>query len=144
PAQRGDVPSPPLSLFEQPPETTPVVLSYGMGVDSTALLLRWLHEPECRDFSLENVVCLTSQTGDEFQETKRLVETHILPLLRALRIRYVQVARSGFYQADGITVLSDTCEPETLHIDGDFKLSDELRINGTVPQVATGQRRCTH
>src|ERR1051326_7850753 len=131
-------------LFGNENEKTPVVLSYGMGVDSTALLLRWIRDRRSRDFSLEELVVLSSQTGNEFASTKRLVETHILPLLREYHIRYVQVARSGFYQADGITVLDDSREPEQLHVEGDFKLSDELRMNGTVPQVATGERRCTH
>ena len=30
----------------------PVVLSYGLGVDSTAILLRWPSEPSSRDFDL--------------------------------------------------------------------------------------------
>ena len=29
-----------------------VVMSYGMGVDSTAILLRWLTDPSSRDFDL--------------------------------------------------------------------------------------------
>jgi hypothetical protein len=115
-----------------------------MGVDSTALLLRWLCEPKSRDFDLDDLVVLTAQTGDEFKDTQRLVETHMLPLLRELRVRYVQVARGGPLQGDGIVVLDDGREPQQLFIEGRFKLSQELLDNGTVPQVATGQRRCTH
>lgn len=115
-----------------------------MGVDSTALLLRWIEEPECRDFDLEQLVVLTAQTGDEFKDTQRLVETHMLPLLREFRIRYVQVARAGSSQSDGVAVLDDSREPTCAFIDGAYKLSQELQCHGTVPQVATGQRRCTH
>ena len=119
----------------------PVVLSYGMGVDSTALLLRWLRDKRSRDFPLEDLICLSAQTGDEFADTQRLVETHILPLMRQYRIRYVQIARVGPLQGDGVTVLDDSREPTRLYINGAFKLSQELLGNGTVPQVATGQRR---
>ena len=33
-----------------------VVMSYGMGVDSTAILLRWLADPSSRDFDLQDLV----------------------------------------------------------------------------------------
>jgi hypothetical protein len=131
-------------LFGNENEKTPVVLSYGMGVDSTALLLRWIRDGRSRDFSLEELVVLSAHTGDEFPDTQRLVETHLLPLLREFRIRYVQVARAGSSQTDGITVLDDSREPTRLFIEGDYKLSQELQANGTVPQVASSQRRCTH
>ncbi|CAN5531462.1 hypothetical protein BH11ACT7_BH11ACT7_32090 [soil metagenome] len=29
-----------------------IMLSYGMGIDSTAILLRWLADPSSRDFDL--------------------------------------------------------------------------------------------
>lgn len=63
-----------------------------MGLDSTALLLRWLHEPESRDFELQDLVALTAMTGDEFADTERLITAHILHRLREHRIRFVQVA----------------------------------------------------
>ncbi len=47
-------------------------------------------------------------------------------------------------QGDGITVLEDSREPTRVFLKGAFTLSQELLRNGTVPQVATGQRRCTH
>src|SRR5438876_1114167 len=97
-----------------------------MGVDSTALLLRWLQEPDSRSFPLDNLTLLTAMTGDEFEDTRRLVETHILGRLREFRIRFVQVARSGPVEADGITLLDDSREPAALHMEGDYKLSDEL------------------
>jgi hypothetical protein len=133
-----------LSLFEVRPDRVPVVLSYGMGVDSTALLLRWLHEPESRDFELDDLAVLTAMTGDEFADTERLVTTHILHRLREHRVRFVQVARTGAVEADGITVLGDSRGPAQLHMRGPYRLSDELLSVGTVPQVAHGQRRCTH
>lgn len=122
----------------------PVVLSYGMGVDSTALLLRWLKEPGSRGFEVEDLVALTAQTGDEFASTRDLVERHVLPLMREFRVRYVQVARAGESQSDGVTVLDDSRSPRKVFIEGDYTLSLELRRNGTVPQVASKQRRCTH
>ena len=33
-----------------------VVVSYGLGLDSTCLLLRWLTEPQSRDFDLADMV----------------------------------------------------------------------------------------
>jgi hypothetical protein len=61
--------------------------------------------------------------------------------LSAHRIRYVQLARRGLLQEDGIVVLDDSRTPTHLYIDGAFKLSDELLATGTVPQVAN--RRCS-
>lgn len=132
------------NLFEEEVRETPVVLSYGLGVDSTSILLRWLHEPDSRDFPLESLTVLTAMVGDEFADTKRLVETHILHRLREFRVRYVQVGRAGPLQAQGIQVLDDSREPKRLFIEGGYTLSQELQSNGTVPQVASGQRRCTH
>lgn len=118
------------------------ILSYGMGVESTALLVRWLLEPSSRPCRSEDLVVITAQTGDEYEDTRELVETFILPLLREHRIRYVQVARKGAIEADGIAVLDDTCQPNRLLIEGAYKLSDELRTNGTVPQFG-GVHRCS-
>lgn len=39
-----------------------VCLSYGMGLDSTCLLLRWLAEPASRDFDLSELVVVTAHT----------------------------------------------------------------------------------
>jgi hypothetical protein len=133
-----------LTLFDSHPDRVPVVLSYGMGVDSTALLLRWLHEPGSRDFAMEDLVALTAMTGDEFQDTDALVTAHILHRLREHRVRFVQVARTGALEGEGITVLDDSRAPTQLHMRGPYRLSDELLSVGTVPQVASGQRRCTH
>lgn len=118
-----------------------VILSYGMGVDSTVILDRWLNEPSSRDFSLQELTVLTAQTGSEFADTRELVERYILPQMRAQEVRYVQVARAGNLKVAGYTVLSDTREPYRLHIEGAYKLKDELLEAGTVPAVQN--RRCS-
>jgi hypothetical protein len=119
-----------------------VVLSYGLGVDSTALLLRWLHEPATGDFDLSDLLVVTSMTGDEWPRTAALVQEHILPRLRAAGVRYAQVARGGSLQADGIRVLDDTTSPTRLYAAGAYRLSDELRTAGTIPQTG-GNRICS-
>jgi hypothetical protein len=120
---------------------TPVVLNLGMGVDSVTIAHRWLTDPATRDFGLARLVVTSAMTGDEFDDTKRAMETYLLPLFRHHGIRYVQLARNGHEARDGITVLSDTRQPDRLHAEGVYKLSDELAANGTVPQV--GSRRCS-
>jgi hypothetical protein len=119
-----------------------VVLSYGMGVDSSAILARWLVEPESRDFELDELVVLTSQVGDEFPDTGRLVEKHIFPLLRAHGVRFVEVAKATASESDGIAILADTTAPVDMHLDGVYKLSDELKAAGTLPTTA-GTRKCS-
>lgn len=121
----------------------PVVLSYGMGADSTAVLVRWLTEPGARDFALSDLVVVTAQLGSEFARTYELVERHVLPLLSAHAVRFVQVCRSGRREVDGITILSDTRRPTRLVRRGPWRLIDELLEAGTVPQVAHGRRLCT-
>ena len=86
-------------------------------------------------------IVITAQVGNEYQDTGALVEQHILPLLRQHRIRFVQVARQGHLEADGISVLSDSRETQKVCIEGDYKLSDELRTHGTAVQVG-GVHRC--
>lgn len=118
------------------------ILSYGLGVDSSAILLRWLEDPPSRPCPLEDLIVITAQTGDEYADTRRDIETHILPRLRAHQVRFVQVARSGRRQEEGITVLDDSRAATHLHIEGHYKLSDELRAAGTVPQFA-GEHICS-
>jgi len=119
-----------------------VILSYGLGTHSTAAAVNLIENEKARDFDLDQLILLTAMTGDEWKSSKMLVEAHVLPILRANSIRYVQVARCGARQADGIRVLSDTREPHELHIEGVYKLSDELKRAGTVPTVC-GTRRCS-
>ena len=113
------------------------ILSYGMGVESSAILLRWIMSPVTRPCSLEDLIVITSQVGDEYTDTGRDVEAHILPLMRAQGIRYVQVARHGHFEGEGITVLDDSRTPVRVFLEGDYKLSDEL--SGT---ERTAVRRC--
>lgn len=119
-----------------------IVLSYGLGVDSTALLLRWLNEPDSRDFDLSDLLIVTAMTGDEWPETAELVECHILPRIREAGVTFAQVARGGPSQKQGIVILDESDEPRRLHVDGAYTLSDELTAAGTVPQVG-GSRYCS-
>ncbi len=119
-----------------------VVLSYGMGADSTALVLRWIHEPATRPCDLAGLLLITAMTGDEWPITGRLVTDHLLPRFRRHGIRWVQVARAGASQADGIAVLSDSRQTARVHLGGAYKLSQEMLAAGTIPQV-TGKRKCS-
>ena len=126
----------------------PVVLNYGLGVDSTAILLRWLHEPSSRvingePFQLDQLVVITAMTGDEWESTGELVEVHILPLLRQHGVRMVQVARSDYSARAGVTVLDDSTSPKLLYFDGDFPLSNELLRDAIVPMSGQGLRHCS-
>lgn len=118
------------------------LISYGMGVESTALLLRFLERPDLRDFDLSDMIVISAQIGNEYLDTKRNVETHVLPRLREHRIRYVQVARAGHLESDGIVVLSDSREPYECLTTGAYKLSDELERAGSVPQYG-GEHKCS-
>jgi hypothetical protein len=119
------------------------ILSYGMGVESSTLVLKWMDRDSLLDFDLTaDLIVITAQVGDEYPDQKTLLERHILPRMRASRIRYVQVARAGHLEADGIVVLDDTREPRKVYLDGAYKLSQELRAAGTVPQFA-GEHRCS-
>ncbi len=115
------------------------ILSLGMGVDSVAIFVRWLESPETRPCDLSELIVIMAQTGDEYEDTRRDMEAHVLPRMRAHHVRYVQVARAGHHQADGITVLSDTRQPDRIFLEGAYKLSDELRAAGTVPQFGGEQ-----
>lgn len=112
------------------------ILSYGLGVESTAILLRWMLEPETRPCALDKLIVITSQVGNEWGDTGPAVERHILPLMRQHGIRFVQVARRGHQEADGITVLADTRSPEKCYMAGDYTLADELRSAGSLPQYS--------
>lgn len=122
---------------------TTVVLSYGLGADSTAILLRWLEDPSSRDFEIEDLIVITAMVGDEFDSTARLVEEHVVPRLRAHGVRYVQVARAGRLERDGISVLSDSTCTDRLHVDGAYRLSEELAHAQTVPQYRAYARKCS-
>lgn len=124
----------------------PVILSWGLGLDSTAILLRWILDPTSRDFDLGDLVVLVAQTGDEWPITGELAEQHIFPLLRRHQIRLVQLARTARTKEEAggcnYTVLDDTRSPTRCYIEGQYKLSDEMFHGGTVPQVG-GKRLCS-
>ena len=116
------------------------VMSNGLGVESVAILLRWLNEPSTRDFDLDDLTVITAMTGKEWPDTKRDFEQHILPQFRQHGVRFVQLARAGASEKDGIVVLDDSRAAEKLYIEGAYTLTEELMRAGTVPQFA-GEHR---
>lgn len=40
-----------------------VVASFGLGLDSTSMLTRWLTDPTSRDFDLSELAVVTAMTG---------------------------------------------------------------------------------
>ena len=139
-------------LFSTADETslTPICWSYGMGVESTAGVYRTIVDPAWRPPELlpdlSNLIVMIAQTGDEWTDTVRLVERHMLPVLRRHHVRLVEVARAGPSEADGIVILQDTRTPTQLHADpvkyDFFSLSQEHRRNGVMPQLG-GRRLCS-
>lgn len=118
------------------------LLSNGLGVESVAIILRWLLEPETRDFPLEDLIVVTAMVGAEWPDTIADFEKHILPLFRKHQVRFVQVARGGHLEEDGIVILDDSRCPERLYADGAYTLTTELETAGTVPQFG-GEHRCS-
>lgn len=129
-----------------PSAPTPrIVLSYGLGLDSTALLLRWIHEPSSRNFELSELVVCSAMVGDEFESVGHDVQRHILPRLRDNGIRFIQVGRTQrktTKAGGGIRVFDDSTEPQRLYIDGSYTLGEEMTAAGTIPQLG-GQRLCS-
>ncbi|MGK5677622.1 hypothetical protein [Actinoplanes sp. URMC 104] len=123
---------------------SPVMLSMGMGVDSSALLTRWLLDPASRDFDLDDLVVVTAMTGDEYAATGQLMQEHLLPLMAEHRVRYVQLARAGQSDTDRYDVLSDSRRTERMVMRGRWRLADEQFRAGTVPQTASGRRLCSY
>lgn len=120
-----------------------VIQSHGMGVESQAILERWVAEPESRPFvSWDQLIVISAQVGEEHVvDTIAHCEQRMLPLLREHNVRFVELARRGHLEEEGIVVLQDTRQPRRLHPDGVYKLSDELLHSGTVPQFG-GEHRC--
>jgi hypothetical protein len=121
-----------------------VVMSYGMGVDSTAVLLRWLTDPSSRDFDLRDLIVVTADTGGEFDQTIKDVEEVVLPELHRHRVRFIQVGRSQrktTASGDGVAVLQDSTEPTRLY-SALYTLADEMLSAGTLPQIG-GARMCS-
>lgn len=121
------------------------VLSYGLGADSTAILLKFLADPTAYGLEpdLSDLVVVHAVTGDEWSDSLSYVDRLVLPLLAARKVRTVQLARGGRRDADGVLVLDDTRAPRRIWAAGPWRLSDELRAAGTVPQMASGRRTCS-
>lgn len=122
-----------------------VVMSFGLGLDSTALLVRWITEPAVRDFDLTDLALVTAMTGHESEATRDAMTALVLPLLREHAIRFIQVARSHrktTRAGDGIIVLDDSRRPHTLHAAGAYTLGDEMLSAATLPQRG-GSRICS-
>jgi len=118
------------------------VLSNGLGVESVAILLRWLLEPETRDFALADLTVVTAMVGAEWPDTGHDFEKYVLPLFRENGVRFVQVARRGHLEENGIVILDDSRTPERLYIEGAYTLTEELETAGTVPQYGS-EHRCS-
>ena len=118
------------------------LMSNGLGVESVAILLRWILEPETRDFDLNDLIVITAMTGQEWPDTISKFERYMLPLFRAHGIRFVQLGRAGHLEKDGIVVLDDSRNPQKVLADGAYTLFQELQSAGTVPQFG-GEHRCS-
>ncbi len=118
------------------------LLSNGLGVESVAIILRWLLEPETRDFPLEELTVVTAMVGAEWPDTGKDFQKYILPLFRQYGVRFVQVARKGHCEEDGIVILDDSRHPERLYLEGAYTLEEELESAGTVPQYGS-EHRCS-
>lgn len=101
-----------------------VVLMDGLGCDSSSLGHYWITHPESRllptgeQFDIEQLICLTSQTGNEWAYTAHLNETYKYPLHREYGIRTVQITRAGPSITQKYIVLDDTRSPTRCYIRG--------------------------
>lgn len=150
--------------FGEPGPSMPVQLCNGMGVDTAVIITRLIEDSDSRVLLVTNddgtkrlvrvdladVTVVTAMTGNEFNETRQLMQEHLLPLMQQAGMRYVQICRAGQSQEDGIVVLDDTAthpdpgEPWQMFMRGPWALSDELFEAGTVPQTAAASRRCSY
>ncbi|MFF4489545.1 hypothetical protein ACFY0F_24105 [Streptomyces sp. NPDC001544] len=74
----------------------PTVLSYGLGADSTAILLMYLSDPVAHGLEpdLSDLIVVHAVTGDEWEDSLSYCDRLALPLLRERRVRLVQVCRN--------------------------------------------------
>jgi hypothetical protein len=114
----------------------PIRFSFGMGLDSACIALRWLEEPDSRDgIDLDDVTLSVAMTGDEYDSTRQMMERHLLPRLREHRVRLVQLSRAR--QSGGYVVLDDSRAPHKMIMRGPWRLSDEFAAAGTLPQLSS-------
>ncbi len=147
-----------VAQYGEPGPSMPVQLCNGMGVDTAAIITRLIEDPDSRVLlvteadgrrrlvrvDLHDITVVTAMTGNEFRTTEQVMNDHLLPRMRSAGLRYVQVARGGQSQEDGIVVLDDSTSPQRMFMRGPWSLSDELIAAGTVPQTAARSRRCSY
>lgn len=133
----------PLHADVHVPSDQPVVANVGMGVDSSAIITRWLLEPQTRGFDLDQLTILIASVGEEYQRTKDAMEQMLFPLIARHRVRTVQVARAGQSTAEGYLVLDDTSTPTRLITEVPVTLGGRMLDAGTVPQVSSTLRSCS-
>lgn len=122
-----------------------VVVSFGMGLDSSALLARWLTEPSSRDFDVSDLAVVTAMTGHESAATISAVNRLILPMFQRHSVRFIQIARSQrktTRAGGGVVILDDSRFPDRLYAEGVYTLGDEMVSAATLPQRG-GKRICS-
>src|SRR4028118_1393860 len=94
-----------------------VTLNLGMGYDSSFWVDDYLENPKSvfRDIPCDELVVISSQTGNESIAVKRQMESYVYPILRKHGIRTVQIARASSSLRDGFVVLDDTTQPSICH-----------------------------
>jgi len=83
-------------------------------------------------------------TGDEYRSTIDAANAHLVPMLRAHGIRFLQVARGGQSTHDGYDILADSTRPTELVPRGAWHLGEEMEKALTVPQIVSGRRLCSY
>jgi hypothetical protein len=117
------------------------VVSWGLGVDSSAYLTEILDNSDRHSLDLDRLIVVHAVVGDEWSTSLTYAQRYLLPPLRDRGVRTVQVARAGPRDAQGIVVLDDSTRPRRVHRRGPWTLADESRLSGTVPQLS--HRRCS-
>ncbi|MBF6302908.1 hypothetical protein IU459_36135 [Nocardia amamiensis] len=116
-----------------------------LGVDSSALLLRWINDPASHDFELHDLAVVVAIVGSEWEQTIRDATEVVLPELARHGIRLIQAGRGrrrAGNDGSGVVIFSDSRTPDELHAAGAYTLLAEMRSAGTTPQVG-GRRACT-
>jgi hypothetical protein len=88
-----------------------VTQTHGMGVDSAAWLAGVLLGELPAPFNVADLTVVTAMVGDESQATRHAMQTHMLPLMAAHGVRYVQVARAS----PTTTTTASWCCPTPAH-----------------------------
>jgi hypothetical protein len=109
-----------------------------------ALLHLWCNDPTSRGFDLDELLVITAITGDEYRSTTDAANAHLVPMLRAHGIRFLQVARGGQSTYDGYDILADSTRPTELVPRGAWHLGEEMEKALTVPQIVSGRRLCSY